>query len=216
MGMWTMHTKTFDTMFAKVEQPKKVLRAQYIVVSTRIRKSGTDGNVITVSKLFPNPVMLSDYRMDIDSSFFRREYEKQLDNQKHILAVLVATALDIGEPLIFICTPKEWKLGFLKIMAEYIEREFHYPVINYKKYKKHPWAVDPPDINLVFSTCESVIRKKQKAVRKEKMKTKKGRQELVDEMSKDEMSAELKRMNLYHKDLTKSEMRELLELFFVT
>ena len=52
MGMWTMHTKTFDTMFAKVEQPKKVLRAQYIVVSTRIRKSGTDGNVISVSKLF--------------------------------------------------------------------------------------------------------------------------------------------------------------------
>lgn len=216
MGMWTMHTKTFATMFAKVEQPKKVLKAQYIIVSTRIRKSGTDGNVVSISNLFPNPMILADYRLDIDSSFLRRAYEKQLDDQKHLLAILVSTALDIGEPIIFLCTPKEWKLGFIQILSEYIEREFHYPVINYKKYKKHPWTVNPPDITLISNICESVIRKRQNSVRKEKLKTKSGRLDLVNNMSKDEMAAELKRMNLYYKDLSKSEMRELLELFFVT
>ena len=216
MGMWAMNTKTFATMFAEVEQPKKVLKAQYIIVSTRIRKNGTDGNVVPMSKLFPNPIILSDYRMELDPSFFQREYEKQLDRQKHVLAILISTSLELGEPMIFLCTPKEWKLGFIKILAKYIEREFHYPVINYKKYKKRPWKVEPPDITLVSSICESVIRKKQKAVRKEKLKTKQGRRELVSEMSKDEMIAELKRINLYYKDLTKSEMKELLELFFVT
>lgn len=216
MGMWTMHTKTFSTMFVKVEQPKKVLKAQYVIISTRIRKRGTDGNVVSMSTLFPSPVILSDYRLDIDSSFFKREYEKQLDAQKHQLAILVSTAMDIGKPIIFLCTPKEWKLGYMKILAEYIEREFHYPIIDYKKYKKHPWPVDPPDITLVSNICDSVIRKKQKAVRKEKMKTKSGRMDLVNGMSKDEMAAELKRINLYYKDLTKTEMRELLELFFVT
>lgn len=216
MGMWIMNTKTFATMFAKVEQPKKVLKAQYIIVSTRIRKSGTDGNVVSMSKLFPNPVMMSDYRIDLDPTFFSREYEAQLDKQKHLLAILVSSAMEIGEPIIFLCTPKEWKLGYLKIMAEYVNREFCYPVIDYKKYKKHPWRVNPPDITLVSNFCESVIKKKRKAVRKQKMQTKEGRRELVDAMSKDEMAVELKRLNLYYKDLTKSEMRELLELFFVS
>lgn len=210
-----MNTKTFVTMFAKVEHPKKVLKAQYVIVSTRIRKTGTDGNVVSIGNLFPNPVMLSNYRMDLDPSFFRTEYEKQLDKQKHVLALLISSAMTIGEPIIFLCTPKEWKLGYLKIIAEYIEREFHYPVIDYKKYKKHPWNVDPPDINLVSGVCESVIKKKRKAVRKQKMKTSEGRRELVAGMSKDEMITELKRLNLYYKDLTKGEMRELLELFFV-
>ena len=216
MGMWTMNTKTFMTMFVKVEQPKKVLRAQYVIVSSRIRRNGTDGNVVTMSKLFPNPMLLSDYRIDLDPTFFKREYEKQLDTQKHILAVLVSSSIELGEPVMFLCTLKEWKMGYMKILAEYIEREFHYPVINYKKYKKHPWKVDPPDINAISEICESVIAKKRKAVKKHKMKTVEGRRELVEGMSKDEMAAELKRLNLYYKGLSKSEMRELLELFFVS
>lgn len=210
-----MNTKTFATMFAKVEQPKKILKAQYVIVSSRIRKTGVDSNVVSMSKLFPNPVLLSDYRLDLDPSFFRTEYERQLDKQKHLLALLVSSAMDLGEPIIFLCTPKEWNMGYMKILAEYVGREFHYPVINYKKYKKHPWNVDPPDINLVSSLCESTIRKKQKDIRKKKLKTPEGRRDLVNGMSKSEMIEELKKLNLYYKNLGKGEMRELLELFFV-
>ncbi len=215
MGMWSMNTKTFVKIYAEVEEPKKILKAQYVIISSRIRKTGIDPNVISMSKLFPNPVMMSDYRMDLDPGYFTTQYERQLDSQKHLLALLVSSALDLGEPIIFLCTPKEWKLGYMKIIASYIEREFQYNMIDYKKYKKHPWKMEPPDINHVVDLCTKAIREKQEETWEEKMRTPEGRMDLVKGMSKSEMANELKRLHLYYKDLRKSEMRELLELFFV-
>ena len=209
-----MNGKTFQKTFLN-EHPSAILKTQFILVSSRIRKNGKHENVISCNQLLPDKRILADYRNELDPNYFIKEYRKQLERNKLLLAILIKGVLEENFTIVFLCSELEWKLKYMRELAEYVEETFQYPLYDYKKYKEGKQAIIPFDSDYVLKTCDKIIENERKEQRRKDMKTSAGRQNIVDNMSKDEMIDELKRMHLYAKDMTKKEMREMLELFFV-
>ena len=214
--IYTMNTKTFNKIFSQ-EDPKHIEKTQFVVISKRIRKTVEEDTVVFCSKLFPSDMLLADYRNDYEDGFFEKEYRKYLDKTRLTLAVIIKGVLEDKYTLVFLCTLKEWKVGFMQILSDYIMDEFGYPIIDYKKYKIKKKLPKLDDFNerAILDRCNEIIVYEEKQRRKRLMKTRNGRKEIVDNMSTDEMRKELKRMNLYSKGIDKHTMRELLYDFFV-
>ena len=86
-----MNGKTFKKTFLK-ENPKKILDAQYVLVSSRIRRNGSSErrNIINMSKqLMPSDFILADWRMDSDEYYFQDQYSKQVKGNLALLAIIV-------------------------------------------------------------------------------------------------------------------------------
>jgi len=213
--IYIMNTKTFKKIFAK-EDPKKIEKTQFIIVSGRIRKSDEEDNVIFYKKLMPSDMLLADYRNEIDPDFFKNAYKKQLDKNRMMLSIIIKGVIEESYTVVFLCTYTEWQLRYLQILADYIMEEFNYPIIDYKKYKlkkKLPKIDFNPEY--VIEACNSVIKKCEKQRTKSLMKTKRGRKTLLDNMSEDDMKRQLKKMGLYTSGLDKHTMKGLLKEFFV-
>lgn len=212
-----MNGKTFQEIFLK-ENPNKILRTQFVLVSSRIRRSRDSDrrNILSFSKqLLPSDMLLSDYRIDIDPNYFRDQYCKQLDKEKALLSIIIKGVIEENYTVVFLCSKNEWKLKYLKYLANYIWNEFNYPMYDYKKYKEGKETAVQYNREYALAICNKCIVKNQKRKRKKMLSTRQGRAELVQSMSKDEMRAELKRMELYTQGMSKPEMKEMLELFFV-
>ena len=100
------------------------------------------------------------------------------------------------------------KTGYLRLVAKVIENTFSYPVIDYKKEREKTFYYDPV-----------IVAKKIKATEKyllaHLLEDESNRKEAVKLMTKKEMKKELKKLDLYHKDMTKSDMKDMLQTFFV-
>lgn len=217
MAIYYMNGKTFQDIFLK-ENPNKILRTQFVIVSSRIRRSRDSDrrNILSFTKqLMPSDMLLSDYRIDIDQDFFKDQYCKQLNENKSLLAVVVKGVIEENYTVVFLCSRNEWKLKYLKYLANYIWNEFGFPMYDYKKYKEGKEKAIQYNRDYAISVCNKVIAKSTKKKRKKLLSTRKGREELVANMSKDEMRMELKKMELYTQGMNKHEMKEMLELFFV-
>ncbi len=214
--IYTMNTKTFIKIFSK-EDPKRIEKTQFVVISKRIRKTVEDPNVIFCSKLFPSDMLLADYRIGIEG-YFQEKYKEEIEKSKLTLAVIIKGAIEERMPIVFLCTLREWKVGYMKILAEYIMEEFGYPIVNYKKYKikkELPKEIKQLNERAIIDRCDEVIKQEEKKRKKKLMKTRSGRLELLKSMSTEEMKAQLKKMALYSNGLDKHTMKELLMEFFV-
>lgn len=214
MSIYYMNGRTFQKTFLN-ENPSAILKTQFVLVSSRIRKTGKHENVISCGQLLPDKRILADYRNDLDPEFFIKEYRKQLDKNKTLLAIIIKGVLEENFTVVFLCTELEWKLKYMKELAKYVEETFQYTMYDYKKYKEGKQSIIPYDSDYVLRRCDKIIEKSRKEQRRKDMKTYTGRQNIVNSMSKDEMIDQLKHMHLYAKGMTKKEMREMLELFFV-
>ena len=217
MAIYIMNGKTFKKTFLK-ENPKKILDAQYVLVSSRIRRNGSSErrNIINMSKqLMPSDCILADWRMDSDEYYFQDQYSKQVKGNLALLAIIVKGVIEEKYTVVFLCSKNEWKLKYLQFIANAIENYFGYPVYNYKKLKEGKIKSKSYNKDFVISQCDKYIAKERKKRRKKLMSTKRGRKTLVNDMSKDEMIRELKRLGLYTSDMTKKEMKDLLDYFFV-
>ena len=104
MAIYYMHGDTFKNIFLK-ENPSKILKSTFILVSTCIRTNGKfEDNVINFCDvLYPDVDILRDVsdiikgkykKKDIISdSTFRDLYRKQLDEHKLLLARIVKEAV---------------------------------------------------------------------------------------------------------------------------
>lgn len=212
-----MNGKTFKNTFLK-ENPKKILDAQYVLVSSRIRRNGSSErrNIINMSKqLMPSDFILADWRMDSDEYYFQDQYSKQVKGNLALLGIIVKGVIEEKYTVVFLCSKNEWKLKYLQFIANAIENYFGYPVYNYKKLKEGKIKPKSYNKDFVIAQCDKYIAKERKRQRKKLMSTKRGRKTLVNEMSKDEMIRELKRLGLYTSGMTKKEMKDLLDYFFV-
>ena len=214
MSIYYMNGKTFQKTFLN-ENPSAILKTQFVLVSSRIRKTGKHENVISCNQLLPDKRIMADYRNDLDPEFFMKEYRKQLDKNKVLLAIIIKGVLEENFTVVFLCTELEWKLKYMQELAKYVEEIFQYTMYDYKKYKEGKQSIIPYDSDYVLHRCDKIIEKSRKEQRRKDMKTYTGRQNIVNSMSKDEMIDQLKTMHLYAKGMTKKEMREMLELFFV-
>ena len=215
--LYAMNTKTFKNIFSK-ESVKNIERTQFLVISKRITKSEENDSVIFARNLFPKERIIVDYRSS-DPKYFESEYRKQLDGERLYLALIIKGILEENFPVMILCTYTEWKLGWVKFLIRYIDDEFLYPVIDYKKYKTKKEIpnveFDHTRMTAVLERCDEIIKEEMKKQRKEKERTKEGRSKLLSEMSADDMKKKLKKMNLYSSDMTRPEMKELLKVFYV-
>ena len=215
--LYRMNTKTFMKIFAH-ENPKLIEKTQFIVASKRIRKTTEEPNVIFMPNLYPSDMLLADYRNEIDAGHFEKEYRKELSKHKLLLAILVKGIVEENYTSVILCTYKEWKVGYMKVLSEYILDLFGYPVIDYKKFKtkkKLPKEVKDIDERSIIDRCDEIIKKEENRKRKELMKTRSGRAKLVESMTKEDMIKQLKKMNLYSPGIDKYTMKEILMEFFV-
>ena len=213
MSLYIMDGKTFQKVFAKKEDPDKILKSKFLIVSSRIRNLDKfRKNVIKA-----NHILLPDNRLQADlgiydNSFFEREYRKTLRSAKGFLSSLVYNSLIKNKTIILLCSENEWTgLGHLQLIAQYIEDEFHYPVYNYRKYKKGKEKIRSFDRDEVIQLCLKQQKEDRITYVDKKMRTDSGKKELLKELSTKEMKRMLINSDLYVKGMGKKQMKWTLK-----
>lgn len=215
--LYKMNTKTFMKIFAH-EDPKLIEKTQFLTVSKRIRKTSEEPNVIFLPKLFPSDMLLADHRCTFNEGYFEEMYKKELKKNKLFLAIIIKGIIEEKYTTVLLCTYKEWQIGYMQVLADYIMETFGYPVIDYKKFKKHkkvPKELRDLDERAIIDRCNEIIEHEERKRKKELMKTPKGRLKILESMNKEDMIHQLKKMNLYTKGMDKATMKEFLMDFFV-
>lgn len=203
-----MDSKVFQNEYLEIEDDKDILRTQYILVTTKIRKRN-EKNIIVGYRFFYPRNSVFEYT---DEGDMKEEYFNQLDDQIPLLSTLILGSIEEKYTIVFLCTKKESKLNYLSWLAEYVETVFRYPMIDYHHYIN--WGdVMTYDEKQVAKTCKTVLKKSSKINLEKNKRSERGRKTLerqVDSYDKKRLKKELKKRGLYSDKLTKSEMKELL------
>ena len=212
--IYYMHSKTFFEEFLNNESDRDILDAQYVCVSTHIRRRDTNmENIICLNgTLYPGATVLN--RGTFED--MREAYHEQLSEEAlPLLAELIRGSIEDNLNIIFICTKKEWKLKYMKWLVEYIMMEFEYPVYNYRKYINNcPLFIY--DREKVLKRVKSITDEARKKLFETQRKSKNGRKRILHEyksMSKKELKKICIEEDLYYDSMTKQEMLDMLEAF---
>ena len=214
--IYMMDTKVFCKEYAK-ESRKTIKHSQFVVVSNRIRKSDNDPRVNFLRELYPPDMILADYRNQFDHENLERNYKDYARSECLLgLAVIVEAAITEDYPVIFLCTPLEMQMGYMKWIRDIIEKEFRYPVLDYHKHKRGKDSIDPTVVSKKKSKrlCREVIVRKEREDTMKSMQSARGRLKRVEGMKKSELKKELRRISQYYEGMTKSEMKETLAVFW--
>ena len=95
MAIYFMDGKTFLNQYVK-EDPRKVMKTQFIVVSSTIRKNGKYKNqaINANDKLMPSQYLIVDYD-DYNCESYKKSYKEQLDEYaRPFLATTIKYAID--------------------------------------------------------------------------------------------------------------------------
>lgn len=206
--IYFMDTKTLHKRFLKKEGPEIVLEAQYCIVSSRIRKTENMDNIaIVTSLLYPSKYDI--IYLESDDEVVAKYYS-QLQSMRPMLffSNIVKASIKQGYDIVFLCTPNEYKLGYMSIMADHISREFSIPVIDYKYNKIYDEVLNEEK---TLRICKEVKKNRERQM----MLTEEGRKTLVKNMSKKDKIKMLKQRNLYYKGMDKDEINETIELYFI-
>ena len=111
--------------------------------------------------------------------------------------------------IVFLCGQREKKYRALNMLQEYMEMKFGFHMYDYKKYKNGKEKPRVIDESYVLKKCNKIISKAEKDAKTKQLKTKEGR----SKMSKKDLKKELKKRGLYIKDMSKSEMLDMLDAF---
>ena len=212
--MFIMDSKVFRDEFLRLESDKDILNAQYVIISTRIRKRDPKFMNICIynSKLYPtSSVLMSKTEEDMCD-----EYNEQLENELLVLATLVMGCIEEGYNIIFMCSHQESKLKYLQYLSEFIYSRLGYPVYDYSLYvygrsRNLKW-----NEKSVRKKCNKIISQAKHKRFKENLTTEKGRKQSVRtfaELSKKEMKKHLKSRDLYQEGMSKAEMIDTFEVY---
>lgn len=212
--IYFMNSKTFFEDYLNNESDRDITKAYYVCVSTHIRRRDANiDNVVCLNKtLYPNSNVLN--RGTFEE--MRYEYHDQLSEEALVFfAELIKGSIEEGSNVIFLCTKKEWKLKYLKWLAEFIMLEFEYPVYNYKKYIKGCPLLEY-DKDKVLKRVKKISEEAQYKLHNEQRKSKNGRKKILADyksMSKKELKKICIREELYYDGMSKQEMLDILEAF---
>ena len=212
MMVW-LTSKVFQNVFLKEEKDSDILKAQYVIVSTRIRKREEQDNIISAqSILYPNASVCS----ALTDDDLRERYLNQLMGCKPFLATLIKGSIEEKYNIVFICTHKERKLKYLQYLSEFIYIEFGFPLYEYKSYADGSIRLIKYNKDKVLKKCNKILEKAKNDHYMKEIKTKEGRKRVVKDfkkMKKSELIDILEKKNLYIDGMSKSEMVEMIELF---
>lgn len=217
MAIYYMNSKTFFKIFLK-EDPEKILKSQYVIVSESIKRGDSyKKQVIVATKfLYPTDDALASFGLSESHYEFKERYRYQLNTYgQTLLATLVKSVLEENYTIILLCTKRDDRFGFMKMIAEWVEEYLSFPIYDYKAYKEGKEKMREYNPSTTLKLCNKVIENASKENKKKKMKSSRGRKELLSQMTKKEKKKMLKKMNLYTPSMTKKEIDEMLETFFV-
>lgn len=215
MAMYFMDGETFLKQYIK-EDPQTVLKTQFVIVSSTIRKCGRydKKNVINANNtLMPEDQLIIDYDDYKHDKNYRDAYYEMLDEHKAFISTLIKYAILENYTIVFLCGKREKKYNYLKLLQKYVDDNFEYHIYNYKKYKEGKESVREFNPSRVLRICDKEIKRTTKIRKENMLKNKESREKLFSSMSKKELKKELKKRDLYVSNLTKSEMIDMLDTF---
>lgn len=212
--LYYMHSKTFFKEFLNNESYKDIIKAQYVCVSTHIRRRDTNmDNIICLNQIiYPGSRVLD------KGSFedMRDSYHEQLSEEAMpFIAELIRGSIEDNLNIVFLCTKPEWKLKYLKWLAEFIMMEFEYPIYNYHKYIQG-CSLFEYDKESVLKRVKSISEESKKKLFEVQRKNAKGRKMILEgykSMSKKELKKICIKEELYYDGMSKEEMLDMLEAF---
>lgn len=211
--LFYMDSKMFFNEYLQVEKVKDILNAQYICVSSNIRRRDIDfDNIICLTtRLYPSSHVFS------LGSFkdMREAYYDQLRNEAlPFIAEMIRYGLEEGN-IIFICTHKELKhLKYLRWLSYFVYFEFGCCVYNYEQYIFDLYEGEEYNNEKALKKAKKIIKQaKHEQFRKDRQ-TKTGRRRIMNnysQMSKKELKKIAKKHEFYTKGMSKSDILEWLE-----
>lgn len=215
MAIYIMDSKTLLKDFVN-QNPKMVLKTQYVIVSQSIKRRGRYKNIIIGNHLYPDMSILTEYMDTEDKEIFEEDYMEELKQYDAFFATLIKGAIEERFTIVFLCSKTEAKdFGYLDILSKYVWKRFKFPVYDYKALSKGKSGSVKYNKESVIRTCNSALKKAKEKQLKDKMRSVAGRREILSDMSKKDMIKELKERDLYYKGMTKKDMKDALEVFFV-
>lgn len=213
MSIYIMNGDTFRNIYAKTEDPDKILKTAHVIISGRIRTIGNfEEIVMKKSSLIPSNQLLADIGSN-DPVYFEREYRKELKEHYGFLANMVKASMKEKETIILLCSKSEWEIGYLQIISKVIEERFHYPVYNYKKVKTGKESSRSYNPEEVMKKVKKALKKDRITQLESKMNSVKGRSQILKELTEKEMRKILDSRNLYTDGMSKREMKELIRIY---
>lgn len=216
--LWFMNSKVFFDVFLQREKYKTIMKADYIIVSDRIRRSSAEwaDRVVVKKDLMPS---VHCYSMGTEEEM-RQVYFDELStnaNALSFLILIIKESIENDTNFILINSKIESKIHYLNWLAEFVYDEFEYPIIDYNlfvkkgylfKYNKSAVLKRVTRLaELVDKRSEAVIINSASSNAKSALRAK------YREMSKKELIKRLKSMDLYYDNMSKLEMIDTLEAF---
>lgn len=214
--MFYMTSKAFQNSFLPNEPDKDILKAQYVIVSSRIRVRDKEHNpniLNAYNTLYPSAFVMSALTKE---DLQERYKEEMKERNLALLASLVRITITKNLHIIFLCTNNERKLHFLEALADTIYEEFYYPVYDYEMYSLGISKMIPFDKGKVLKCCKKYLSNaKDEYYRKfdDNEKRKNAMMEDYKKMKTKELKELLKQKDLYRKGMDKEDMLEMVEVF---
>ena len=207
--VWYMDTVDLMEKYVKRDYDK-VMKTNYILISSRILTTKSRENVLNATNLFVNSGMLKGVRFETDpDSFMSIEEFKSflLKNPKSLALIcdMIESAILDNEDTILVCSPNEMKCKYMEVIANTAEELFGYPICRYPEEK-------PFDLEKVIKRVIYYDKKLEEVFLyllpdSEKLKK-------IQQMTKKELKARLKKEGFYCKGMTKDEMiDEVFDLY---
>jgi hypothetical protein len=207
-----MDGKTFIKKYIK-ENPNIVMRTQFVIVSSSIRKEGKyERQVINAnSLLYPSMHSLCDTSDFKNDSKYHNNYFNKLNEANAFLATLIKYSIEENQTIVFLCSYSERKYYYLKLLSIYINNIFNYPLIDYKKYKEDKkYKILKYDAVKVLDYCDKTLKKAQKDNKEKMMNNPKTCESYLKKLSKKDLKKELKILGFDSYDMNKSEMIDFI------
>lgn len=207
--MYFMNSKVFEKVFLINEDDKDILKAQYVLVSSRVRTSKKFSNILNAyNVLYPNLESLA----APDPEIFENRYYEQLEECKALLATLIKGSIEESYNIIFMCSEKEDRIGYLKLIAKFVLEEFKYPIYEYASYAFG-------ESKLINYNKDTVIKKCNKCLEEAKHNNKNNddtdnNSDKIRKLSKKKLRKKLKEIDIDPSGMDKYEMRDLVYLYY--
>lgn len=212
--MFWMDSKVFQNIFLDNERDQDILKAQYVLISTRIRKREAKiENIITANSiLFPDAHVCS----SLTDDDFKERYLNQCSKNNPFIATLIKGSIEENYNIIFLCTKKENKMKYLQFLSNYIYLEFDYPVYEYKLYASGAIKLISYNKNKILKKCNKILKEAKDINYQKEIRTTDGRKRIIKDfknMKKSDLKKNLKKRNLYKEGMSKKDMIEMIETF---
>lgn len=208
-----MDTRTLHKEYIK-EGASQLLRDEYVIVSSRIRKTKELDNVTNASNILYSMHHFMQFKDDAGSDMENMKIYTEFLSKPTPLAMLVSiieTDIVGDGNIILLCSPNEMKhQKYMVYLARCIEEMFKYPVYKYTKGMSNDGLQLMFDEDFKLKKCLKRIASARDYLVKQKISTEKGKEDYIKRLSKKELKELAGEYEDDLKGLSKEDLRDIL------